>query len=115
VAFWVGPISIVSWRVGTMLLLLAGSWRWLLNRTVGTSNALLVFGRTSLFVYWVHVELAYGNFSYPLHHALRLPWAIAAYVTFTLLMLGCAMLWLRRLPGPIVPAHMRASSDLSST
>ena len=30
-------------------------------------------GRTSLFIYWIHVELVYGLISLPLHRALSLP------------------------------------------
>ena len=41
---------------------------------------MIVFGRASLFVYWVHVELAYGWFTQPLHQALPLPWAIGAFL-----------------------------------
>ena len=67
----------------------------------------MVFGRASLFVYWVHVELAYGEVSHPLHHALPLPWAIGAFGGLTLLMWGLATLWVRRPPGPLIPVHMR--------
>lgn len=107
-AMWVRPVSTVSWRIGAMLLLLALSWWWLGVRTPGVNNPLMVFGRTSLFVYWVHVELAYGVFSLPLRNALSLPWALTAYALFTVAMYGCAVLWLRRPVRPLVPAHMRA-------
>ena len=39
-------------------------------------------GRTSLFIYWIHVELVYGLISLPLHRALSLPQACVAYVAF---------------------------------
>jgi hypothetical protein len=42
-------------------------------------------------VYWVHVALAYGAFSAPLHQALSLPWALFAFALLTLLMLGLAI------------------------
>jgi hypothetical protein len=72
---------------------------------------MIVFGRTSLFVYWVHVELAYGNFSFPLHHALTLVWAVAGYAALTCVMLGAAYLWMRHAPrGPLVPAYMRGDA-----
>jgi hypothetical protein len=77
---------------------------------------MIVFGRTSLFVYWVHVELAYGNFSYALHHALTLPWSIAGYAGLTLLMLLAARLWMRHGPrGPLVPSHMRGDVVAADT
>lgn len=109
--FWIGSTSIVSWRIGTMLLLMAFSWWLLLRHRVTSTSPMIVFGRTSLFVYWVHVELAYGNFSFPLHHALTLPWSVTGYVGLTLLMLLAARLWMRHAPrGPLVPAYMRGDS-----
>lgn len=114
--FWIGPASIVGWRIGTMLLLLVICWWLLLRHTVTSTSPMIVFGRTSLFVYWVHVELAYGNFSFPLHHALTLPWSIAGYVGLTLLMLLAARLWLRHAPrGPLVPAYMRGDASGGDT
>ena len=47
-------------------------------------------GRTSLFIYWIHVELVYGLISRPLHGALSLPAAWAAFAAFSLLMLWIA-------------------------
>ena len=54
-----------------------------------------LLGRTSLFLYWVHVELVYGVFSRPLHKRLSFEMAIVADVAFTVLMLGLAMLKVR--------------------
>jgi uncharacterized membrane protein len=48
-------------------------------------------GRTSLFIYWIHVELVYGLISLPLHRALSLPTAFAAYLAFCGLMLACSL------------------------
>ncbi len=110
--FWLLPFGAVSFRVGAMLLMLAASWRLLRRRPAGRWSPLLLFGQTSLFVYWVHVELAYGNISYPLHHALTTGWAIAAYGLLTVLMLGLAALWRRRPRGqPMVPRHMVAAGS----
>ena len=51
-----------------------------------------LLGQTSLFVYWVHVELVYGLFSRPLHKSLSFTRAIAAFVLFTGVMLALTML-----------------------
>jgi uncharacterized membrane protein len=106
---WTGPLAVVSWRVGAMLLMLAGAWRYLRDRSLSGGNPLMVFGRTSLFVYWVHVELAYGSLSYPLRASLDLPEALLAYVLFTGAMYGLAVVWLRRPKGPVVPARLRSA------
>ena len=66
---------------------------------------MLVFGRASLFVYWVHVELAYGFFTYPLQRSLSLAWAVASFALFTAGMLGLTVLWTRR-PRPLIPAYL---------
>jgi hypothetical protein len=47
---------------------------------------LLEFGRSSLFVYWIHVELAYGIFTWPIHRRLTLEWSFFAFLVFTALM-----------------------------
>lgn len=104
---WAGPIAVVSWRVGAMLLMLAAAWWLVRDRGLSARNPLMVLGRTSLFVYWVHVELAYGSLSYPLRSSLDLPEALLAYVLFTAGMYGLAVLWLRRPKGPAVPARLR--------
>jgi hypothetical protein len=44
-------------------------------------------GRTSLFIYWIHVELVYGLISLKLHKSMNLGQACAALAAFTLLML----------------------------
>jgi len=46
-------------------------------------SPMLEFGRSSLFVYWIHVELAYGIFSYPIHRKLPVWWSLAAFAAFT--------------------------------
>jgi hypothetical protein len=49
---------------------------------------MLEFGRSSLFVYWIHVELAYGVFSYPIHRRLPVWGSLAAFTAFTLCIYG---------------------------
>jgi hypothetical protein len=48
-------------------------------------------GRTSLFIYWIHVEMVYGAVSRPLHHALSFREAWVMLAAFVLLMLGVSM------------------------
>jgi uncharacterized membrane protein len=54
-------------------------------------SPLQVLGRSSLFVYWIHVELVYGLVSLPLHGAFSLAGAWAALGAFSLLMLAAAV------------------------
>jgi hypothetical protein len=103
-----GLSAVIVMRTGAILVSLVVAW-WLMRlRPANRNSPFLVFGRTSLFVYWVHVELAYGVFSYPIRHALPVGWAFLAFVLFTAAMYGLARLWERRPKGPLVPAHMTA-------
>ncbi len=85
-------------RLGVMTLALAAAWAWMERPTSDRWSPLVLFGRTSLFVYWVHVALAYGAFSAPLHRALPFGWSLVAFGTLTLLMLGVAIWWSGRKP-----------------
>jgi uncharacterized membrane protein len=104
-SFWTTSLSFFLIRTGAMTLGLTVAWLWLRRPTAARYSPMIVMGRASLFVYWVHVELAYGFFSYPLHYALPLPWALAAFGVFTAFMLGLTVLWNRR-RRPMVPAHL---------
>ena len=52
----------------------------------------MLLGVESLFVYWIHVEMVYGLLTRPLHRRLPLPWTVAAFAAFTVLMLGVVVL-----------------------
>lgn len=107
---WTDLMSLFLCRTGVMAMLMAGAWALFRRRSLERANPLVVFGQTSLFVYWIHVELAYGVFSYPIRHALALPWAFAAFLTLTWLMLIGARFWMRRpAPGTWIPQHMKAA------
>jgi len=97
--FWTSAPSFFLLRVGIVTAVLSAAyyweqWRWLPGtpRTGPSGNPLALFGRASLFVYWVHVELVYGFFSRPLHRRLSFPSAILAFAAFSLLMFGLVLL-----------------------
>ena len=85
VSFWTTSPSFFFLRLGIVMLVLAAAYA--LNRVVRAPR-LEEFGRASLFVYWIHVEMAYGVLSYPLHRVLSLEQAIVAFVLFSLLLYG---------------------------
>lgn len=64
--------------------LLGRRWRW--------ASPMALLGHSSLFVYWIHVELAYGVISEPLHKSLPFPTAVAAFAVFTVFMFGLTLL-----------------------
>jgi uncharacterized membrane protein len=106
--FYTTSLSLIVIRVGVMTAGLAVAWLWMRRPTAGHWSPLALFGRTSLFVYLVHVPLAYGAFSSPLHHALSLPAALAAYAMLTAIMLALAAWWSRRKKTDWIPARLRA-------
>jgi hypothetical protein len=53
----------------------------LLRPRISLCGPLLSVGRTSLFVYWVHLEIAFGLLAKPIAHRLALPaWALGFFV-----------------------------------
>jgi hypothetical protein len=51
-----------------------------------------VFGRSSLFVYWIHVEMVYGFVSRPLHRSLSLGGSLVACAAFAGFLYGLVVL-----------------------
>ena len=92
-AFWTTSASFFFIRLGLMMTALSLAWLWEQRPTAGRRwSPIQLLGRTSLFVYWVHVELVYGLISRPLHGAFPLWGAWAALAVVCLLMLGLAVL-----------------------
>jgi uncharacterized membrane protein len=90
--FWTSSPSFFFLRVGVLTSSIALAYQWAQRPTAARFSPLRQFGVTSLFIYWIHVELAYGFVSYPLHHALPLELSFVAFALFTLLMFGASLL-----------------------
>ena len=103
---WTFDVSTFVWRFGSLMLMVWIAWLWARRLPLSPSEPIVTFGRTSLMVYWIHVELAYGIVSYPLHRALPLGWSIAALAAMIAAMLVLARWWDRDRPRLTVPAHM---------
>jgi uncharacterized membrane protein len=58
----------------------------------GRFSIMRQFGRTSLLVYWIHVNLCYGLISRPLHHRLDMIGATVGFVLMTAAMLLVSVL-----------------------
>jgi uncharacterized membrane protein len=90
--FWTTSISFFLIRLGILVAALGAAWLWEQRPTRHRWSPLQQLGRSSLFVYWIHVELVYGLISLPLHGAFSLAGAQAGYVLFCALMLGVVVL-----------------------
>lgn len=105
--FWTNSTSFFLLRIGVMLVLIFLAWLWMQRPTAGHWSPIVIFGQTSLFVYWVHVEIVYGFMTYPIRHELSIAGWLVAYAVFTFLMLGAAILWQRRSKTSLVPEFLR--------
>ena len=76
-----------------MLLVLGVSYLWGLLPWAGWPSLLRQLGRTSLLVYWVHIEIVYGVIVAPgLRGRLGIPEASLALALLTLAMLALSRL-----------------------
>jgi len=89
-SFWTTSPTFFFLRLGILILSLPAAYVW--NRVWAGRSVMQEFGRASLFIYWIHVELAYGVLSSPLHKTLTLGQAFLAYAIFTIALFGAAKL-----------------------
>ncbi len=91
--FWTTSPTFFFIRVGIMVAAIAVAYLWQL-RPGGTTkwSPMQQLGRTSLFIYWIHVEMVYGLISLPLHKRLSWTQSWIALALFSLFMLGCSIL-----------------------
>lgn len=97
--YWTSSASYFLLRVGLLTLVLPIAFLWErapFRHKLSSWSPLQEFGRASLFVYWVHVEIVYGFFSGPLRTSLSLEAGLAAYIAFTVFLVGLVRLknWL---------------------
>jgi uncharacterized membrane protein len=76
-------------KMGYVLILLYGAYRW-----AGQERILLLFGQTSLLVYWIHIEFVYGRLRL-FRNSLDVPATIAQLVWLIPLMVAFAALRVR--------------------
>jgi fucose 4-O-acetylase-like acetyltransferase len=89
-ALWTVAPSFVGLRLGILLMAMPLAFA-LAARWQGRS-VLEEFGVSSLFVYWIHVEMVYGIVSLPLHRQLTLPQAGIAYFALCVLLFALVRL-----------------------
>jgi uncharacterized membrane protein len=91
--FWTTSPAFFFLRLGMMTMAIAAAYLWRSRPSgAGTWSPLEQLGRTSLFIYWIHVEMVYGLISLPLHKSLTLAQAWIAYALFACFMLACSLL-----------------------
>jgi fucose 4-O-acetylase-like acetyltransferase len=90
--FWTSSPSYFLLRTGALTALIGVAYAW--ERRPwgkGRFSPLQQLGRTSLFIYWIHVEMIYGLAVRPLHKSMSFPAAALAIVAFFAFMLVCSI------------------------
>lgn len=95
-SFWTSSPCFFFLRAGIMSAAVAVAFLWERRPAAQSERAarmspLRVLGRSSLFVYWIHVEMVYGLVSTPLHHALTLQQSWIGLAVFSAFMVLCAV------------------------
>ena len=91
-SFWTSSPTFFFLRVGILMLTLPAAYAWnamwqgRVRRSAEREGGspLQDFGRASLFVYWIHVEMVYGVVSVGIHKQLSFGGAVAAFAAFAL-------------------------------
>jgi uncharacterized membrane protein len=112
-SFWTSSPTYFAIRIGVIMAAFAALYgvEELANRFGVAFTALERFGRRSLFVYWIHVELVYGYATWPLRGRLPL-WGVGlAYAAFTAVMYGVVVAFDRwRLAKPQMTLHEKVQA-----
>ena len=88
--YWTTSASFFFLRLGILTLLIPVGYLWEhapYRRKLSAWSPLEELGRSSLFVYWIHVEMVYGFFSRSIRRDLSLEGAVLAYVLFTVFLI----------------------------
>ena len=89
-ALWTVAPSFFGVRLGILLMAMPIACAWGARRR--GPSWLEEFGVSSLFVYWIHVEMVYGIVSLPLHKGLTLPQVGVSYVGLCVLLFALVRL-----------------------
>ncbi len=89
--FWGGSPAFLLLRVGLITAAIGAAYAWDSRPTAGSWSPLQQLGRTSLFIYWIHVEMVYGLVSVSLHKSLTHAQAWLALGLFAVFMLVCSL------------------------
>jgi uncharacterized membrane protein len=90
-SFWTTSPAFFFLRLGILTAFVPAAALWESRPGAGNWSPLRQLGRTSLFIYWIHVEMVYGLISVAWHKNLSLGQAWIALAAFWLFMLFCSI------------------------
>jgi uncharacterized membrane protein len=94
--FWTSSPSFFFLRTGIMTCAIPLAYAWERRPGAGQRwSPMRLLGLSSLFIYWIHVEMVYGLVSAPLHGALTLRQSWLAFGLFCAFMVVCAAVKVR--------------------
>jgi uncharacterized membrane protein len=85
--FWGGSPAFFAIRAGVLTAVIGLAYWWQRVSAGQSWSPMQQLGRSSLFIYWIHVEMVYGLISLRIHKTLTHAQAWGAYLAFVLLML----------------------------
>ena len=97
-SFWHDSPTFFFIRLGLVGLLVPIAWVLEQLLSTRTFSPLVTFGRSSLFVYWIHVEMVYGVIAEPIKRTLTLSMSVIAALLLVLALYGVVVLKNRYLP-----------------
>lgn len=89
--FWTTSPAYFAMRVGLLTGAVAAAYLWELRPWRHRWSPMQQLGRSSLFVYWIHVEMVYGLMSQRLHRAMTFSQVWLALAAFVALMVMVSM------------------------
>jgi fucose 4-O-acetylase-like acetyltransferase len=91
--YWHTSPNFFLMRVGMLLAILTAAWAWCRwGAGQWGFSPLIQLGKTSLLVYWVHIEFVYGRLSILPKHAVNIQTASLGLLTIFLAMLLLSVL-----------------------
>jgi uncharacterized membrane protein len=109
-SFWTSSPTFFFLRTGLLTMMVAGAYWWEQGPAGRMWSPLAQLGRTSLFIYWIHIELVYGVLARSIRRELPLGRAVAGFLLFTIAMLVVSIAktriagWWRGLRAPMKEA-----------
>jgi uncharacterized membrane protein len=92
-SFWVDSPLLIFIRTGVSLLMLSGSYFWTEYCAPSGWSWIIVLGRNSLMVYWVHIMLVYGWVTSKLQQRLTILQTAASTAAVVGLMVILSVVW----------------------
>jgi hypothetical protein len=85
--FWLDSPALIFIKLGVIIVMIALAYLWTRHVVGERWSWVAQFGTTSLLVYWVHIELVYGRWTWFLKESLNVGQTLVSAVILILLML----------------------------